>query len=60
LARTTDTKNQATFVGYGNAKKITVLDQGINTMITGYAPVGGGVGAAVRDALIEAMPVRFW
>ena len=33
-------------------------DQGSNTMITGYAPVGGGVGSAVREALSEAMPIR--
>jgi hypothetical protein len=51
---------RATVVGYGNAGKITVLDQGINTMITGYSPVEGGVGKNVRDALIEAMPMRFW
>ena len=49
-----------TFVGHGNAEQVTVLDQGINTMITGYAPVRGGVGAAVREALTEAMPMRFW
>ncbi len=47
-----------TFIGLGNSNKVSVFDEGWNTVITGYAPVAGGLRKDPQEPFIEPAPIK--